>query len=118
MWTNKNAFDWSYSEQGLRKCLSLPPSLEDRRVDANNVPVLSSLDLHSNYWDTPNSTSSEHQPSTSRTPSPSPRQICFFVGSEDEAHGTDQWKDTVSVCDQCLWPRLGGHISADMYSLT
>jgi len=84
-WKGERAVD--NSEQGRRRCLSLPPSLEDSRgIEANNIPGLSPLDLHSNYWGTPNSTSSsfEHHPSISRTPSPSPRQICFFVGSEDE----------------------------------
>ncbi|XP_071389135.1 patatin-like phospholipase domain containing 3 [Centroberyx affinis] len=82
------------SEPYLRKCLSLPPSAEsDGRVERDKLVALSALDLHSNYWEIPNSTSSSsssssshhhHPPSTPLTPSPSPRQVCFFVGSRDE----------------------------------
>ncbi|KAM4614927.1 patatin-like phospholipase domain containing 3 [Polymixia lowei] len=78
------------SEPNLRKCLSLPPSVErDGLVERDAPPALSALNLRCRYWDIPNSTSSpEHQlPDAPCTPSPSPPQVRFFVGSRDETHG-------------------------------
>ncbi|XP_029902164.1 patatin-like phospholipase domain containing 3 [Myripristis murdjan] len=70
----------------LRKCLSSPPTVEHNNfVEKDNLPAFSALDLHSDYWDVLSSSpssSSQHQLS----PSPSPRQVCFFVGTEDEPH--------------------------------
>uniref|UniRef100_A0A3Q4AGZ8 triacylglycerol lipase n=1 Tax=Mola mola TaxID=94237 RepID=A0A3Q4AGZ8_MOLML len=68
------------SEPCLRKCLSAPPlPLEcDKPVQRDNLPALSSLDLHGNYWEIPKSTSSSlnHPPNM---PPSSPEQVRFFV---------------------------------------
>ncbi|XP_018552690.1 patatin-like phospholipase domain containing 3 [Lates calcarifer] len=80
----------SISEPCLRKCLSVPPlPLErDKPMQRDNLPALSSLDLHGNYWEIHKSTSSlssssQHHHHPHITPS-SPQQVCFFVGSQDE----------------------------------
>ncbi|XP_008399785.1 patatin-like phospholipase domain containing 3 [Poecilia reticulata] len=72
------------SERCLRKCLSVPPlPSEPESPTQAIVPALSSFDLHSNYWDIPSSTSSS-------LPAPtSPQQVCFFVGSQDEAQSPE-----------------------------
>ncbi|XP_032445586.1 patatin-like phospholipase domain containing 3 [Xiphophorus hellerii] len=73
------------SERCLRKCLSVPPlPSEPESPTQTIVPALSSFDLHSNYWDIPSSTSS------SLTSPPSPQQVCFFVGSQDEAQSPER----------------------------
>lgn len=79
-----------YSEPILRKCLSVPPlpTEWDKPMQRENLPALSSLDLHGNYWETYESTSSSsasshHNDNPHIAPS-SPQQICFFVSSQDE----------------------------------
>ncbi|KAM6987120.1 patatin-like phospholipase domain containing 3 [Aplochiton taeniatus] len=74
------------SEQCLRKCVSMPPTLEKGDLmETDGHMAFSSLDLCSGYWDIPSSSSpSQESPASPRNPSPSPKQICFFVGSEDE----------------------------------
>ncbi|XP_056878751.1 patatin-like phospholipase domain containing 3 [Takifugu flavidus] len=75
----------SLSEPCLRKCLSAPPlPLEgDGPLQSDHLPALSSLDLHSSYWQIPKSTSpaSQHHPLSVSSP---PQQVCFFVGLQDE----------------------------------
>ncbi|XP_040005434.1 patatin-like phospholipase domain containing 3 isoform X2 [Xiphias gladius] len=78
------------SEPILRKCLSVPPlpTEWDKPMQRENLPALSSLDLHGNYWETYESTSSSsasshHNDNPHIAPS-SPQQICFFVSSQDE----------------------------------
>ncbi|KAJ0037033.1 hypothetical protein NL108_015851 [Boleophthalmus pectinirostris] len=70
------------SDSGLRKCLSVPPlsSEKERPLDLDILPALSSLDLHGNYWEIPQTPTSP-----SSAPLSSPQQVCFFVGSEDDA---------------------------------
>ncbi|XP_068573158.1 patatin-like phospholipase domain containing 3 [Cebidichthys violaceus] len=81
----------SISELGLRKCLSAPPPPTecDIPMQRDNLPALSSLDLHGSYWEIPksNSSSSHHHPHIAPL---SPQQVCFFVGSQDEPHGHTQ----------------------------
>ncbi|KAK7878908.1 hypothetical protein WMY93_030842 [Mugilogobius chulae] len=74
------------SESGLRKCLSVPPltSESERPLDLDKLPALSSLDLHGNYWEIPKTPTSPSSPHISPS---SPQQVCFFVGSEDNAPG-------------------------------
>ncbi|KAK5849161.1 hypothetical protein PBY51_008824 [Eleginops maclovinus] len=77
------------SEPGLRKCLSAPPLPTecDKPIQRDNLPALSSLDLHGNYWEIPKSTSSSSSSSPTHhphIPPSSPQQVCFFVGSQDE----------------------------------
>ncbi|XP_028254466.1 patatin-like phospholipase domain containing 3 isoform X1 [Parambassis ranga] len=76
----------SVSEPSLRKCLTVPPlpSKSDSPVERDNPPALSALDLHGNYWETPNSTSSSSQSRLPLITPSSPQQVCFFVGSQDE----------------------------------
>ncbi|XP_029018943.1 patatin-like phospholipase domain containing 3 [Betta splendens] len=78
----------SSSEPCLRKCLSAPPLSTDhnRPPQRDNLPVLSTLDLHGSDLDNLDSTSSSsasrrHHPQG--TP-PSPRQVSFFVGAEQD----------------------------------
>ncbi|XP_003972682.1 patatin-like phospholipase domain containing 3 [Takifugu rubripes] len=75
----------SLSEPCLRKCLSAPPlPLEgDGPLQSDHLPALSSLDLHSSYWQIPKSTSPASQHHPLRVSSP-PQQVCFFVGLQDE----------------------------------
>ncbi|KAM7377841.1 hypothetical protein PAMA_012980 [Pampus argenteus] len=75
----------SISEPLLRKCLSEPPLSTEcsTPIDRDNLPALSSLDLHGNYWEIPKYTSSSSHRHPHITPS-SPQQVCFFVGSRDE----------------------------------
>uniref|UniRef100_A0A3Q3JW92 triacylglycerol lipase n=2 Tax=Monopterus albus TaxID=43700 RepID=A0A3Q3JW92_MONAL len=83
----------SHSEPCLRKCLSAPPLHTecDRPMQRDDLPALSSLDLHSNYWESPESTSSSsnhyRHPHIGPT---SPHQVSFFVGSQDEPHSYAQ----------------------------
>ncbi|XP_076023483.1 patatin-like phospholipase domain containing 3 [Genypterus blacodes] len=82
------------SEPYLRKCLSAPPSSEcDRSLERDNLPALSSLDLHGRCWESPTSTSSSSS-SSSRHQIPvsptSPQQVCFFVGLPDEPQKPEQ----------------------------
>ncbi|XP_034382566.1 patatin-like phospholipase domain containing 3 [Cyclopterus lumpus] len=86
----------SISEPGLRKCLSAPPPPTecDKTMHRDNLPALSSLDLHGSYWEIPKSTSSSSSSHSSHhhphiAPS-SPQQVCFFVGSQDDHHGHAQ----------------------------
>uniref|UniRef100_A0A3Q2P989 triacylglycerol lipase n=1 Tax=Fundulus heteroclitus TaxID=8078 RepID=A0A3Q2P989_FUNHE len=79
----------STSERCLRKCLSVPPLPSETETPRQTfVPALSSLDLHSHYWEVPSSTSSSHLPSL--TAPSSPQQVCFFVGSQDEPQSPAQ----------------------------
>ncbi|XP_012732238.2 patatin-like phospholipase domain containing 3 [Fundulus heteroclitus] len=83
----------STSERCLRKCLSVPPLPSETETPRQTfVPALSSLDLHSHYWEVPSSTSSSssssHHPSL--TAPSSPQQVCFFVGSQDEPQSPAQ----------------------------
>ncbi|KAI1883416.1 hypothetical protein AGOR_G00231210 [Albula goreensis] len=80
----------STSEVPLRKCLSVPPVTDlsgtGRGVVRDGVgPLqLSCMDLPSSFWNAPNSS----DPSILhrlKTPSPSPKQVCFFVGSTDDS---------------------------------
>ncbi|KAJ0013155.1 hypothetical protein NQD34_017489 [Periophthalmus magnuspinnatus] len=70
------------SDSGLRKCLSVPPltSEKERPLD---LDALSSLDLHGNYWEIPQTPTSP-----SSTHISSPQQVCFFVGSPDDEAGS------------------------------
>ncbi|KAG9346924.1 hypothetical protein JZ751_005851 [Albula glossodonta] len=79
----------STSEVPLRKCLSVSPVTDlsgtGRGVVRDGVgPLqLSCMDLPSSFWNAPNSS----DPSILhrlKTPSPSPKQVCFFVGSTDD----------------------------------
>ncbi|XP_029351048.1 patatin-like phospholipase domain containing 3 [Echeneis naucrates] len=70
----------------LRKCLSVPPlsTDNDKPIQRDNLPALSSLELHGNYLETHKSTSSSsHHPNSPCTVPSSPKQVCFFVGSQD-----------------------------------
>ncbi|XP_028306987.1 patatin-like phospholipase domain containing 3 [Gouania willdenowi] len=77
----------SMSEPGLKKCLTAPPlSTECNSPPPSDIlPLLSSLDLHGNYWEIPSSSSlsssSQHSPLIS---SSSPQQVCFFVGPPND----------------------------------
>ncbi|KAF7643976.1 hypothetical protein LDENG_00230170 [Lucifuga dentata] len=76
----------------LRKCLSMPPpSAEcDKRVDRDNLPVLSSLDLLGKWWETPKSTSTTSSPPQHLPVVPtSPQQVFFFVGVQNEPQEQD-----------------------------
>ncbi|XP_078098922.1 patatin-like phospholipase domain containing 3 [Sander vitreus] len=75
----------SIGEPGLRKCLSAPPLPTEceKPMQRDNLPALSSLDLHANYWENAKSTSSSSQNHSHIIPS-SPQQVCFFVGSQDD----------------------------------
>ncbi|XP_070847750.1 patatin-like phospholipase domain containing 3 isoform X2 [Chaetodon trifascialis] len=77
----------SMSEASQRKCLSAPllPSECDRPMQRDDLPALSSLDLHGSYWEIPKSTSSSSHNHPHISPS-SPQQVCFFVGLQDEPH--------------------------------
>ncbi|XP_062299598.1 patatin-like phospholipase domain containing 3 [Scomber scombrus] len=89
--TWKGAPSGSVSKPCLRTCMSEPPLSTERNrpKDGNNMPALSSLDLHGNYWEIPKSTSSSSNYHSHIAPS-SPQQVCFFVGSEDEPHSDVQ----------------------------
>ncbi|XP_030626173.1 patatin-like phospholipase domain containing 3 [Chanos chanos] len=72
----------------MRRCVSVPPSLETQtsiKTHDEHLPF-SAVSLRGYSWDFPDvpheplSTSSA---SSSRSPSPAPKQICFFAGSED-----------------------------------
>ncbi|XP_021419303.1 patatin-like phospholipase domain-containing protein 2 [Oncorhynchus mykiss] len=75
------------SDGSLRNCMSLPLPLDSDRPRERNSHLsgfaLSALDLQSQYWNIPTAPSSR-RPTSPLMPSPSPRQICFFVGSQDE----------------------------------
>ncbi|XP_070298757.1 patatin-like phospholipase domain-containing protein 2 [Salvelinus sp. IW2-2015] len=75
------------SDGSLRNCLSLPPPLDSDRHRERNGHLAgfarSALDLQSQYWNIPTVPSSRC-PTSPHMPSPSPQQICFFVGSQDE----------------------------------
>ncbi|XP_031590666.1 patatin-like phospholipase domain containing 3 [Oreochromis aureus] len=73
------------SEPCLRKCLSVPPLSSECESSQKDIPpALSSVELHSNYWEIPKSTfSSSHQRHPAIDPS-SPQDVCFFVGIQDE----------------------------------
>ncbi|CAI5637518.1 patatin-like phospholipase domain containing 3 isoform X2 [Oreochromis niloticus] len=73
------------SEPCLRKCLSVPPLSSECEPSQKDIPpALSSVELHSNYWEIPKSTfSSSHQRHPAIDPS-SPQDVCFFVGIQDE----------------------------------
>ncbi|XP_068615716.1 patatin-like phospholipase domain-containing protein 2 [Brachionichthys hirsutus] len=73
------------SEQCLRKCSSVPPlpSECDKSRQEDGLPALSALELHSNYWEISNSTSSssQHHP---------PKEVGFFIGFQDEPQSNAQ----------------------------
>ncbi|XP_005742700.1 patatin-like phospholipase domain containing 3 [Pundamilia nyererei] len=73
------------SEPCLRKCLSVPPLSSECGPSQKDIPpALSSVELHSNYWEIPKSAfSSSHQSHPAIDPS-SPQDVCFFVGIQDE----------------------------------
>uniref|UniRef100_A0A4W5MJZ9 triacylglycerol lipase n=1 Tax=Hucho hucho TaxID=62062 RepID=A0A4W5MJZ9_9TELE len=75
------------SDGSLRNCLSLPLPLDSDRHRERNGHLagfaLSALDLQSQYWNIP-TPPSFRRPTSPLMSSPSPRQICFFVGSQDE----------------------------------
>lgn len=74
-----------YSEPCLRKCLSVPPLSSECGPSQKDIPpALSSVELHSNYWEIPKSAfSASHQSHPAIDPS-SPQDVCFFVGIQDE----------------------------------
>lgn len=88
----KGAPDNSISEPCLRKCLSTPPLHTecDKPMQRDNLPALSSLDLHGSYWEIPKSTSSSTHHHHQHTAPSSPQQVCFFVGLKDEPHSNAQ----------------------------
>ncbi|KAG7455914.1 hypothetical protein MATL_G00246170 [Megalops atlanticus] len=67
-------------ETPLRKCVSGPPAGLQGRVERDGH--LSSVDLPSRYWDIPT-------PESPTTPNPTPKQICFFLGSQEELYPTN-----------------------------
>uniref|UniRef100_A0A3Q2VA77 triacylglycerol lipase n=1 Tax=Haplochromis burtoni TaxID=8153 RepID=A0A3Q2VA77_HAPBU len=73
------------SEPCLRKCLSVPPLSSECGPSQKDIPpALSSVELHSNYWEIPKSAfSASHQSHPAIDPS-SPQDVCFFVGIQDE----------------------------------
>ncbi|XP_024119065.1 patatin-like phospholipase domain containing 3 [Oryzias melastigma] len=80
--------DGSISELGLRKCMSVPPLPSGSPALKDIPPAVSALQLQDNYWDVPNSSSlTLPQHPVSAPPSP---QVCFFVGSQDEAFSHSQ----------------------------
>lgn len=80
------------SNPGLRKCLSVPPLTAEpqHHLDLDTLPALSSLDLHGNYWEVPKATPVSSSPSSSHALPSSPQQVCFFVGSPDDAPGSSK----------------------------
>lgn len=72
-------------EPCLRKCLSVPPLSSECEPSQKDIPpALSSVQLHSNYWEIPKSAfSASHQSHPAIDPS-SPQDVCFFVGIQDE----------------------------------
>ncbi|XP_041833490.1 patatin-like phospholipase domain containing 3 [Melanotaenia boesemani] len=82
----------SSSDPCLRKCLSVPPLPSESQAPFQRdiLPALSSLDLHGNYWEIPESTSSSSHHHPLFTAPSSPQQVCFFVSSPDDSDGDVQ----------------------------
>uniref|UniRef100_A0A1A8PA74 triacylglycerol lipase n=1 Tax=Nothobranchius pienaari TaxID=704102 RepID=A0A1A8PA74_9TELE len=76
----------STSDRTLRKCLSVPPlpSECETPLQCDILPPVSSLDLHSSYWENPKLTSSSPHDQRSLTAPSFPQQVSFFVGSQDD----------------------------------
>ncbi|XP_010864910.2 patatin-like phospholipase domain containing 3 [Esox lucius] len=76
------------SDGSLRNCMSLPPSLDNNSLVERDSQLsgfaLSALDLSSHYRNIPTGPSSQDSASP-LTLCSSPRQICFFVGSQEES---------------------------------